>query len=306
MARAAHRSGVAQARMSAPAPAASVVVPARDAAGSLAALLDSLAGQDVSGGMEVIVVDNASRDATGAVAAAHGARVVREERPGRARARNAGAAAARGDLLLFIDADCTADEGWAQALATCLRAPLAAGPVTLLSGDPPNAVERLERLWRFRQEERVREGWAASANLGVRRSAFEALGGFDASFARIGEDVDLCLRAAAAGHRLVYCPGARVHHPVEARVGEVLRRGVAHGWSNYQLARRHPGRAGRAGGHYHRHPGPLIRGDWALRRLSAHTQALPAAEHRRLLVLARLEYAARMVGSALAAARGVR
>jgi len=52
--------------MSAPALAASVVVPARDAAGSLPALLVSLAGQDVGGGMEVIVVDNASRDATGA------------------------------------------------------------------------------------------------------------------------------------------------------------------------------------------------------------------------------------------------
>ena len=287
-------------------PLASVVVPARDAAATLPALLSSLARQELAsrGELEVLVVDNASRDATAQVAGAAGARVVTEVVPGRARARNAGAAAASAGRLLFVDADCVADPGWARALVACLEdAPLVAGPVRLRSGEPPNAVERLERLWRFDQEGHVRrDGWAASANLAMRRDAFEAVGGFDPGFERIGEDVDLCLRAAGAGHALAFCPEAVVSHPVESSLRTLARRGVAHGWSNLQLARRHPGRAGSA---YWRHPAPLVRGDWALRRFVEEPSKLPSGERRRLLAIARVEYGARVAGSAWAALRGV-
>lgn len=289
-----------------PPPSASVVVPARDAAGTLPALLASLAAQEVDGGeLEVVVVDNASHDATALVAEAAGARVVAEGVPGRARARNAGAAAARGGLLLFVDADCVAEPGWARALVACLEgASLVAGPVRLRSGDPPNAVERLERLWRFDQEGHVRrDGWAASANLAMRREAFEAVGGFDSGFERIGEDVDLCLRAAGAGHTLAFCPESVVAHPVEWSIAAIARRGVSHGWSNLQLSRRHPGRAGSA---YWRHPGPVVRGDWALRRFVEDPSKIAPGERRRMLALARVEYGARVVGSAWAALRGAR
>ena len=290
----------------APPPSASVVVPARDAAATLPALLASLAGQDLDrGDLEVVVVDNASRDATALVAEAAGARVVTEVVPGRARARNAGAAAARGGLLLFVDADCVVEPGWARAQVACLKdSPLVAGPVRLQSGEPPNAVERLERLWRFDQEGHVRrDGWAASANLAMRREAFEAVGGFDAGFDRIGEDVDLCLRAAGEGHALAFCPEAVVSHPVESSIATIARRGVAHGWSNLQLSRRYPGRAGSA---YWRHPGPVVRGDWALRRFVEDPSEITPGERRRMLAVARVEYAARVVGSGWAALRGAR
>ncbi len=297
---------VVSGRHAAATPFASVVVPARDAAAILPALLASLAGQDLDRGeLEVVVVDNASRDATALVAESAGARVVTEQIPGRARARNTGAAAARGRRLLFVDADCVAEPGWARALVACLEgASLVAGPVRLRSGDPPNAVERLERLWRFDQEGHVRrDGWAASANLAMRCEAFEAVGGFDAGFERIGEDVDLCLRAAGVGHALAFCPEAVVSHAVESSIATVARRGVAHGWSNLQLFRRHPGRAGSA---YWRHPGPVVRGDWALRRFVEDPSTIALGERRRMLALARIEYGARVVGSAWAALRGAR
>jgi GT2 family glycosyltransferase len=285
----------------------SVVVPARDAADTLPGLLAALAAQTLAREeFEVVVVDNASRDATAWVAREGGAdRVVMELLPGRARARNTGVRATSAPLIAFTDADCTPDPGWLAALVACLgRSPLAAGPVRLRVGEPPNAVERLEMLWRFRQEDHVTvEGWAASANLGIRREAWDAIGGFDESFERIGEDVDLCRRAREAGFGLAFCPEAGAAHPVERHLATILRRGAAHGWSNLQLARRHPGSGATV---YWRHPGPLLRGTWALERFGARPDCIPARDRRRLLALARLEYAARMAGSAHAAVRRVR
>jgi hypothetical protein len=86
-------------------------------------------------------------------------------------------------------------------------------------------------------------------------------------------------------------------------VRSIARRGVAHGWSNRQLAARHASLGATV---YWRHPGPLVRGTWALERLGARPDAFPPGERRRLDALARVEYAARMLGSASAALRRVR
>jgi len=276
---------------------AAVVIPAHDAAAALPALLRSLdaqtAGRDA---FEVVVVDNASADDTAAVAARLGARVVSEPRPSRARARNAGVAATDAERIAFVDAECEADAGWLAALFGCLeRAPLAAGPVRLALSPSPGTLERFDALWRFHQREHVeRDGWAASANLGVTREAFDAVGGFDPSYRVIGEDVDLCLRARAAGYGIGFCARAWVSHPAEGTWDAVLRRGYRQGWSMVQHHHRLPGPVG---GRPHRHPGPLVRGDWALRRFGIDPDALDAAERGRFLRVARVEYAARMVGS---------
>jgi GT2 family glycosyltransferase len=283
-------------------PKISVVVPVRDGAGSLGRLLESLAAQTLGPErFEMVVVDNGSRDdAAARVAARAGAVVVRETYANRALARNRGVAAATADLIAFTDGDCQVEPGWLEALVGCLgRAPLVAGPVELDTGAPPGRWERLELLWRFAQEENVRDhGWAASANLGVRRDAFLSVGGFDPGYRQIGEDVDLCLRAGAAGHRLAYCPDAVVHHAAESRPGPILGRAFRHGFSSAQHVRRLPMAVGWT---YWRHPRPALAGDWALRRFG------PAAlAERDLLPLARAEYAARVAGSIWAELRRVR
>jgi GT2 family glycosyltransferase len=277
-------------------PEISVVVPVRDGAGSLRLLLESLAGQTLARErFEVIVVDNGSRDGTAAaVARTAGAVVIRESWANRGLARNRGVAAASADLIAFTDGDCLAEPGWLAGLLAGLRgAPLAAGPVRLETGTPPNRCERLELLWRFDQEEHVsRSGWAASANLGIRREAFLGIGGFDAAYRHIGEDVDLCLRAGAAGHRLAYCPDAVISHASESTLGPILRRAFRHGFSSAQHHRR---LEMAVGWRYWRHPRPIAAGDWALRRFG--TDAVAETD---LLGLARAEYAARVAGSAWA------
>jgi GT2 family glycosyltransferase len=284
------------------APAITVVVPVRDGAGPLGALLASLAGQTLAGErFEVVVVDNGSRDdAAAAVARAAGAVVVRESWANRARARNVGVAAASAPLIAFTDGDCRVAPGWLEALVACLeRAPLVAGPVVIDGNAEPGRCERLEGLWRFDQETNVREShWAASANLGARRQAFEDVGGFDPAYLQIGEDVDLCLRARAAGHQLAYCADAVVHHDPETRLRPILGRAFRHGWSSNQHHHRLPMAVG---WRYWRHPRPALLGDWALRSRGGDPRT-----DGDLLWLARAEYAARVLGSAYAELRRAR
>jgi glycosyltransferase involved in cell wall biosynthesis len=268
----------------------SVVIPARDAAGTLPAVLAAL-GPD----LDVVVVDNGSRDATAALAAAAGARVVEAPRPHRALARNLGAAAARGDKLLFLDADCVPAPGWAAALAGCLdAAELAGGPVLLSTAEPPSAHERFDALWRLQQERTVREGgWSGGGNLGIARAAFERLGGFDTWY-RAGDDVDLCVRAGMAGMTLAWCPGAEVTHPAARSLAEVLRRALRQGASGTRQHRRLEGRVGRRCWH---RPGAALKGGAALAVLGIDAAALDPAERRRMARIARADYAARMAGS---------
>ena len=275
----------------------SVIIPVKDGAESIPALLDSLAAQTLARErFEVIVVDNASRDATGAIARERGAVVVEEPIANRSRARNRGAREARADRFAFIDADCVATSGWLDAMRGCAgSAPLLAGAVEVTTQEPPNAIERFEALWRFDQASWVKQGWAATANMCVERDAFEAVGGLDETYRHIGEDVDFCVRAIRAGYALGYCPDAVVTHDAERRMRPLLRRSWSHGYSGNQAHHR-LGLGYRAW----RRPGPLLRRDAALRLYEFRREAFDAPEWRRMGRLARLSYAARVAGSAWA------
>ena len=270
------------------------MIPVRDGASSLGPLLDTLAAQELEAERyEVVVVDNASRDATAEVAAARGARVVHEPIPNRSRARNAGVAAARADLIAFTDADCTASPQWLAAFLACRgRAPLVAGPVRIQTRTPPNAVERFEAASRVGQRAGVKQGWAATANLMVERSAFEAVGGLDPAYRHIGEDVDFCLRAGRAGFALGYCEDALIHHMAEHEVGAVLRRAFFNGYSAAQVLRR----AG-AGHVAWRDPKPLLSPRAAAAFHGVPGDGLAPGERRAQMALASAAYASRVAGS---------
>jgi GT2 family glycosyltransferase len=265
----------------------SVVIPAWNAAGLLRRLLDVLAKQTVE--HELVVVDAGSTDDTARVAREAGATVVASPQRNRSLARNLGVAAAHGDRIAFTDADCVPAPGWAEALGVCLESSeLAAGPVRIEAGARPNMAERFDLLWRYPQERYVAAGVATSANLGIRRDAFDAISGYDRRFHH-GEDTDLCLRAADAGFGLTWCPAAEVAHPAATRLRAVARRGFEHGASASRLARAYPGRAGRR---YWTSPGGLIRRGAALRALSVEP-----VDDRGVELAARIDYGSRIAGS---------
>jgi glycosyltransferase involved in cell wall biosynthesis len=220
-------------------PRASVVVAARDAARTLGACLDSLTALDHPS-YEVIVVDNASVDATAGVAAARdGVRVLHEPRRGPAAARNTGVEAARGAIVAFTDADCVADPGWLRGLEDALedRADRVAGG-RILATRPCNRVERFgERihdheaaLTRFEPPYAIAMSWAMRVPRERRP--------FDETLLR-GSDVDLSWRLHAAGWSFVYAPDAIVYHRNERTLRGLFAEGFTHGRHGERVRRRH-------------------------------------------------------------------
>jgi N-acetylglucosaminyl-diphospho-decaprenol L-rhamnosyltransferase len=211
-------------------PVVSVVVVNWNAGPALDRCLASLTA-DSARGAEVVVVDNASTDGS-TVAATRDrpwARVVRSDtNVGFARGANAGAAAARGDVLVFVNPDAEVEPGavsaLVQALTTVPRAGIAGGGLVDDTGRwQPGAARfgvvahllldtTLGRL-ASRGTRSVRTvDWVYGTFMAVRREPFVQLGGFDGAYFLYGEDLDLCHRAAAAGWRTVHVPDARARH----------------------------------------------------------------------------------------------
>lgn len=129
-------------------------------------------------------------------------------------ARNAGAGVARGNWLIFTDADCRPQPGWLESFihSEKLQNSLLAGVVTLIPKPSPNDFEIFDTVRGMRQDVFVRHGYAVSANLAVPRGIFEQLAGFDSSRLS-GGDAEFCRRAGRAGFGLTLLRQAIVYHP---------------------------------------------------------------------------------------------
>ena len=121
----------------------SVVLPTRDRPGKLKSCLTSLRDQQA----EIVVVDDGSGqcELIASIAEEAGAELVRLEGRGAAAARNAGVAAAGGEVVCFIDDDCEAEPGWAQTLV----APIVAGESQAVGGRTVTAADAsaADRAW---------------------------------------------------------------------------------------------------------------------------------------------------------------
>ena len=195
--------------------AASVIVPARNAAATLGATLAALAAQDTGAEFEVIVVDDGSTDATAAVveSAPLDVRLVREHGVGPGPARNAAVAVAGGEALAFTDADCVPTAGWlAAGLEALAGVDLVQGAVHADPGAEGGPFDRT--VWVVGEA-----GLYECASLFCTRSLFDRLGGFeDWLGARLGkplaEDAWFGWRARRSGARTRFSEAALVHHAV--------------------------------------------------------------------------------------------
>lgn len=209
------------------------MVPARDAAGSLRRLLDALLAQ-TQRPAAVIVVDDASTDATAAVASAHplAPQVLRGSGAGSYAARNLGLSAVTTEVVAFTDADCEPLPSWLSAGVAAVEAGvLVGGAVQQRRREGAGVWERYDRAVYLDQAELVAQGFAATANLLARSDDLRGLGGFDASLRSSG-DKELGQRARLAGLRVVLAEDALVvHEPrTDLRGTWALHRRLGSGW----------------------------------------------------------------------------
>jgi N-acetylglucosaminyl-diphospho-decaprenol L-rhamnosyltransferase len=236
---------------------------------------------------QVVVVDNASTDATADVARAAGARVIRLESNLGAAARNAGAAVATTELVAFCDDDSHPASGAlrraAERFAADDRLALLAGRI--LVGDD----QRLDPTCRALADGPAVLGFVACGAV-ARRDALLGVGGFHPRFGVGGEERLLALDLAAAGHRLAYAPEVVFHHhpgtgPRAGRTRQMRRNDLWTAW-----LRRPPAPALRATAATASADPPALlaalRGlPWILRE----RRTLPAAVERDVLALADAE-----------------
>lgn len=147
---------------------------------------------------EVIVVDNNSTDKTAQLAAQAGVKVVFESINHIARARTAGANAAQGDWLVFMDADCLMNPGLTGDIFELIKQGqhIGAGS-TLYMPDQPWWAEILLWIWTVLS---VWLGWAAGALMVCNAAAFREVGGFDLTL-YAAEEIDLSHRLKRHGRR---------------------------------------------------------------------------------------------------------
>ena len=194
-------------------PLVSFVIPVRNDAVRLERCLSSIVANTYPRDhIEIIVVDNNSRDGSGRIARQHGAIVLRSADRSVAALRNKGARAALGGIIAFVDADHEIDRDWvASAVEVLSDANVAATGSAYLTQPSANWVQQQYDGLRERTAGRQDVSWLGSGNLAVRRAAFEMVGGFNADLTAC-EDVDLCNRLIAAGQRIVADPALRSVH----------------------------------------------------------------------------------------------
>lgn len=215
----------------------SVVLTTRNEGKNLRHLLDSLVHQENL--HEVVLVDSESTDETVAVAESYRSRFERftllVQRCRRGEGRNLGAERTTGDLLAFIDGDCIANAFWLRRLSRAW----AGDPLRVVAGQT-----LLTGYWAFTKLHRVelphqgQDTTWPTCNLAYPRDLFQRIGGFDPEFIT-AEDIDLNLRAIAAGAQIVHVPDAIVYARARDSATGFLRQAYWNGYGRKQLTRKH-------------------------------------------------------------------
>lgn len=230
-------------------PVISVVIPVVcDASKGLSTCLDALERQTMPRGeYEIIVVNDGPVDITVEIIAnRHGVTFLSQSRRGAAAARNLGARHARGEILLFTDADCIPKSNWIEAMI----APFADQEVvgvcgvvrTRQTGLIPRFIQ-LEYDYRYRNiAKRSRIDFINTGTAGYRKQVFAESGGFQEALLG-AEDAEFSFRLANRGYKMVFAPEAVVYHRHPESILEYARRKAHYGYWRMVIYHKHPHKA---------------------------------------------------------------
>lgn len=234
----------------------SVVIPVYNGATTLPSGLRALQEQTHLP-TEVIVVDDGSTDSSADIARSfvmprgspvHHSRTVRvisQPNAGPAAARNRGAEAAQGDVLLFTDADCVPAPDWVERMVDAFTKPDVVGAKGVYRTRQREMVARfVQAEYEDKYDHMLPLGtidFVDTYSAGYRREVFLASGGFDTFFPTASvEDQEFSFRLADAGHWLVFVPDAQVFHVHDCTLGKYARRKFWIGYWKVGVMRKHP------------------------------------------------------------------
>lgn len=227
-------------------PFVSVVVPAYNAQPTIRHTIQSLVSQTYPGEYEIIVVDDGSTDRTSEIVRSFSeVKYIRQPNAGPAAARNRGAADSKGEVILFTDSDCAAHKDWIERIvggfssdeiaAVCGSYGIA-NPENILAGCIHDEI-----IFRHRRIMSCYPQAFGSYNVGIRRSVFWRVGGFDESYRRAsGEDNDLSYKILKTGGRIFFAKNALVDHYHTTQLEKYLREQFSHGFWRVRIYWRHP------------------------------------------------------------------
>lgn len=192
--------------------------------------------------VQIIVVDNGSRKLPEAICEAWpNVTLTTEPTPGPGPARNKGVKLAEGDLLAFIDADCTAAPNWLSAIETAFDDPdtqVIGGDVRVRYETPgkPTFLEPYESIYSYRNHEYIaKEGYSGTGNLAMRPDVHTIVGDF--AGIDVAEDRDWGIRAKAHGITTKFVTEMVIYHPARDSVGELQQkwdRHIAHDFAQVE------------------------------------------------------------------------
>ena len=232
-------------------PRISVMVCTHNGAQTLPDCLEGLAALEYPD-FEVIVVSDGSTDATAEIVQRHGFKLIRGDWMGLAAARNVGLAASTGEIVAYIDDDARPDPHWLTYLADSFRRsswagvggpnlpPHGGGSFTEAVANAPGGP--IHVLVSDQEAEHI-----PGCNMAFRRSALEAIGGFDPTFRAAGDDVDLCWRLQDRGWSIGYNPAAVVWHRRRDSLAGYWRQQRGYGEAEALMERKRPERYNGAG-----------------------------------------------------------
>jgi len=226
-------------------PKVSVVVCAYNAADTLDDCLSSLERLTYPD-YEVILVNDGSRDRTSAIGRQYPhVRLVDTPNAGLSAARNVGLTEATGEIVAYTDADTRVDRDWLTFLVQpFLRSDVvgSGGPNVVPLDDPPmaQAIARAPGApTHVLLDDRVAEH-VPGCNMAFRRETLLAIGGFNPTYLRAGDDVDVCWRVQARGWKIGFASSALVWHHHRSTVGAYWRQQVGYGEGERWLMAHHP------------------------------------------------------------------
>ena len=226
-------------------PKVSVVVASYNGAATLPACLDSLTHLNYPN-YEIVLVDDGSTDDTARIATHYpSVRAIHQPNRGLSAARNAGIAAASGDIVAFTDSDCRVDEDWLYYLVGDLLKTDAcaigghnfpppedsavAGCVSVSPGGPAHV------MLDDRNAEHI-----PGCNMAFWKWALDEIHGFDPQFHAAGDDVDVCWRLLQRGHKIAFSHSGFVWHYRRNTVAAYLKQQRGYGIAEAMLRHKHP------------------------------------------------------------------